>query len=127
MVLQKEINMRNPKYLTWIRNLPCAACSSPSRNEAHHIRGIGHFGGVGRKASDYLTMPLCGLCHDRIHNVPELKELQLFYLLDTLAKAIRFRIIEIETSYLLEIINGIDAHIRTHAGIHPGEEAGGDD
>ena len=47
-------------------------CDAPPPSEPHHIRGVGHFGGMGLKAPDVLTIPLCRKCHRSIHNFPGL-------------------------------------------------------
>jgi hypothetical protein len=46
---------RNEKYLAFIRRFPCVVCGEWRRIEA------AHFGphGIGQKASDKLTLPLC--------------------------------------------------------------------
>ena len=55
----KPKTKRDPKYLAWIRTLPCCVCGSRSGGNvvAHHesILGRGH----GIKASDYETLPMC--------------------------------------------------------------------
>ena len=51
--------IRDEKYKTFIRKLPCCACGSRKRVEA------AHFGphGISQKASDRDTLPLCRKCH----------------------------------------------------------------
>lgn len=49
---------RNPDYLTWIRNHPCAAaqdgkCSGGIQASHHGSKGM------GQKTDDYRTIPLC--------------------------------------------------------------------
>jgi hypothetical protein len=61
--------MRNPKYLEFIRTRPCWFCGRPA--EPHH--SIRHWrpisdGGLGRKGSDYLAIPLCRQCHEEVHS-----------------------------------------------------------
>jgi hypothetical protein len=61
--------MRNRDYLAFIRSRVCWFCFSGATEPHHsirHFRGIGS-GGVGVKGSDYLTIPLCRPCHERIH------------------------------------------------------------
>lgn len=55
---------RSTAYLDWVREKPCAWCSSPPRSEAHHYGKRGK----GTKTSDYLTVPLCRICHQRFHD-----------------------------------------------------------
>ena len=51
--------VRNPRYLEWIRTLPCSVC--------HRTRGIeaAHTGphGLGQKSSDMSAIPLCARHH----------------------------------------------------------------
>jgi hypothetical protein len=51
---------RCPKYLAWIRTLPCASCGSTWSVEAAHT---GSDGGMRLKASDYSCAPICTECH----------------------------------------------------------------
>jgi hypothetical protein len=44
---------RDPKYLKFVRSLPCCRCGSPA--EPHHI--FGSYGSL--KTSDYGAVPLC--------------------------------------------------------------------
>ena len=53
-------------YLDTIRRLPCACCGAAPPSYAHHIR---HGQGIGRKASDFLAVPLCHECHQGPHGV----------------------------------------------------------
>jgi len=58
------------KYTNWVATLPCSNCGlDDDTTVAHHLkhRHSPHSGG-GRKANDFLTMPLCFNCHDRAHN-----------------------------------------------------------
>ena len=52
--------VRDPKYLSWIRTLPCASCGSTHQVEAAHT---GSDGGMRQKASDTSCVPLCHDCH----------------------------------------------------------------
>ena len=78
MLLKPDPQFRNgykdKKRLADIHQLPCARCYTKgykqiSRTIAHHKIGMG----LGRKASDLLTMALCNYCHtglNGIHAVP---------------------------------------------------------
>lgn len=55
------------KYLNFVRSLPCAACMAPAPSEAHHAIDVGLHPGMGRKASDLHAMPLCRVCHAKLH------------------------------------------------------------
>ena len=52
--------IRDRKYLSWIRTLPCAACGTTHQVEAAHT---GSDGGMRQKASDTSCVPLCHDCH----------------------------------------------------------------
>jgi len=54
---------RNDKYLDFIRKQSCIICGKKS--DAHHIET----GGMGIKASDYRTIPLCRTHHTEFHNI----------------------------------------------------------
>src|SRR5512142_103221 len=51
--------IRDPRYLAWIRTLPCIVCASTRRIEAAHVGPHG----LGQKASDRSTVPLCPKHH----------------------------------------------------------------
>lgn len=56
-----------------VEELPCMAswdghpCASGS-DQAHHFIGEFHMKGMGMKAPDMFAMPLCMLCHRKIHD-----------------------------------------------------------
>jgi len=51
--------VRNPRYLAWIRTLPCAVCGASRGIEASHT---GHHG-LGQKSPDTSAIPLCARHH----------------------------------------------------------------
>ena len=54
------------RYLEFVRSLRCGVfggCTSPYNAHAHHLTGAG----MGRKASDRETMPLCAAHHRELH------------------------------------------------------------
>lgn len=53
----------NKRYLARVRRLPCCMCGMPGPSEAHHSTGAG----LGTKANDTDTMPLCTNCHRCFH------------------------------------------------------------
>lgn len=61
----KRIRWENLKYLQWVKTQPCQCCSQPA-DDAHHLIGWGQ-GGMGTKAHDILTLPLCRRHHDELH------------------------------------------------------------
>ena len=79
--------MRSKAYLRWVSEQPCSKCGAPGPVEAHHIKHVGHFSGVGMKASDLLTCPLCHECHMELHATPDLWPDQMVYILRTIEKA----------------------------------------
>ena len=79
---------RNPKYLAFVRSLPCAMCGSMIDVQAHHIKSIGNLSGVGLKANDQYTMSLCVDCHCRMHTTPELWPDQWEYVARALGRAV---------------------------------------
>ena len=69
--IPKSARIKSKPYLEWVATLPCVACEIRDRTVvAHHWRGEGgHLsGGMGLKASDWLTMPLCFTCHNKMHS-----------------------------------------------------------
>lgn len=66
---------RDPAYLGLVAELPCCVC--PLKNQAQQYRTEVHHKlvrGMGIRASDYETMPLCIECHrtgkfgEAVHN-----------------------------------------------------------
>ena len=61
---------RNEKYLGYVRSLSCCRCQFPGHlgsTAVHHIIGNGLVKGIGTKAADCMTMPLCSTCHAEVH------------------------------------------------------------
>jgi len=58
---------RDNKYLEFIRMFPCRICGTVIDIVAHHIPEDMK-GSVGMKCSDYRTVPLCVICHSKVHN-----------------------------------------------------------
>jgi hypothetical protein len=66
----------NAAHLEFIRGLSCCVCGNNIQTEAAHVkmscdwadkRGVG----LGEKADDKFTVPLCGQCHRDQHNMDE--------------------------------------------------------
>ena len=55
---------RNRDWLLYIKMQPCLICNQDGPSEAHHLR---EHVGMGRKASDHATIPLCQPCHRDYH------------------------------------------------------------
>jgi hypothetical protein len=51
--------VRNPRYLQWIRTLPCSVCRTRRAVEAAHTGPHG----LSQKSSDLSAIPLCGRHH----------------------------------------------------------------
>ena len=77
---------KNNKYLAFVRTLPCSWCGNPE-SEPHHLIAVG-MGGMGMKADDIHTMPLCRKHHDKVHQCPNgLIEDQIRWMIRTQSKA----------------------------------------
>jgi hypothetical protein len=67
--------IRSKAYLDWVKTLSCCGCGiepasdgfSVNTMDAHHLIAAGLGGGMGTKASDLLTIPLCRKCHNELH------------------------------------------------------------
>ncbi|WP_437341828.1 DUF968 domain-containing protein [Escherichia coli] len=57
--------MRNTR---WVKTQPCACCGKPA-DDPHHLIGHGQ-GGMGTKAHDIFTLPLCREHHNELHADP---------------------------------------------------------
>lgn len=78
---------RSQEYLDWVKTQPCVICGAPA-DDAHHIIGCGSMGGMGMKAPDSMTMPVCRGHHQAIHTQPELQSYQWEWVARTLGKAL---------------------------------------
>jgi hypothetical protein len=58
-IFKSEKPARDPKYLAFLRKLPCIVCGSYRFIEAAHFGARG----LGQKASDHDALPLCVNCH----------------------------------------------------------------
>jgi len=87
MAFPKNKAWRSKEYLAWVREQPCCVCGRPA-DDAHHLIGVGHMGGVGTKAPDSMAMPVCRAHHDEIHRDPNLWPDQWEWVARTLAKAL---------------------------------------
>lgn len=57
---------RSADYLAFVRSHPCCGCGRREDVEAHHWAERAR--GKGQKAPDTRTVPLCVLCHERVHS-----------------------------------------------------------
>lgn len=88
MSFSKSTRWRSEKYLAWVRKQPCA-CGCGRKARPHHIKGIGHFSGVGLTADDILAMPLADECHEKMQRTPELWPQQYEMICRTILVAVR--------------------------------------
>lgn len=51
-----------PKYLAWLRTLPCDTCQAPPPSDPSHLDNA--FKGPGTKSPDTFAIPQCRVCHD---------------------------------------------------------------
>ncbi|EMZ5861537.1 DUF968 domain-containing protein [Yersinia enterocolitica] len=65
MRIPKRYRWESAKWLKWVKSQQCCGCGN-SADDPHHIIGHGQ-GGMGTKAHDLLTIPLCRICHDALH------------------------------------------------------------
>lgn len=92
---------RNEKYRNFVKSLPCSVTGiySVDGSDIHHIIGRG-MGGMGTKASDLFSFPLCRYEHTTLHNDRVLWEghhgSQWLYVANTLRHAIDMGEIEID-------------------------------
>jgi hypothetical protein len=61
----KQKTVRDKKYISWLKTLPCLLCGKES--EPHHVNVKG-FGGKGIKTADQRSIPVCHEHHMEIHN-----------------------------------------------------------
>ncbi len=66
--VSKPFTYRSPEYLKYIRGKKCLVCESNQKAEPHHVSIPGSGRGVGKKGSDYHTIPLCRSHHRIYHN-----------------------------------------------------------
>ena len=90
---QKETRFRSERYLDFVRLLECVGCNHIAPSHAHHIKGVGGFSGGSMKASDYLTMPLCKGCHDKIGEAKISLDMQFVWITKTIDRAFRAGVI----------------------------------
>lgn len=71
--MQKRRSYRSPRYMEFIRSLPCVVTGMENGYTdivAHHVR-MGAGAGVGQKPSDYWCLPLDAKEHTKLHQVGE--------------------------------------------------------
>lgn len=94
MSLLKEKPVRSKKYRDWVAEQPCMLCQASPAGDCHHGISLGYGeGGIGTKACDTLSLPLCRPCHQEMHANPELWADQWHFIAKTLQEAIKSGII----------------------------------
>ncbi len=73
---QRQPRKHDNKHLDFIRSLPCVICGDDVTVEAAHVRMIDPsiakpMTGMGTKADDMFTLPLCGHHHREQHKIDE--------------------------------------------------------
>jgi len=69
-MIRKTEFKRMPKYLKYIRTLPCVICKTNQNIQAAHVRYIAPCG-TGIKPSDEHCLSLCQPCHAEQHSQGE--------------------------------------------------------
>lgn len=66
-------------HLALIRQLPCCITGKRAPSDPHHLReGLAHERGIGRKATDRWTVPVCRSIHEDLHKVGSRQEWEWF-------------------------------------------------
>ncbi|MEE2525849.1 Rad52/Rad22 family DNA repair protein [Hyphobacterium sp. HN65] len=81
----KPLRRREPDHLRLVRSHPCLVCARQP-TDAHHIR-FAQPKALGRKVSDEFTVPLCRMCHDKLHRDPDEAEWWAAHKIDALSIA----------------------------------------
>lgn len=58
--------MNKAAYKKWVRSQPCAECRRRPPSELNHVT---YGRGLGQKADDLLSFPLCTKCHSDWHDM----------------------------------------------------------
>lgn len=67
---------RDKQRLKRIRQMPCIRCAKPAPSQACHSNFHEHGKGMGTKADDRYTIPLCAICHRWLDSYQELNREQ---------------------------------------------------
>ena len=91
-MIEKDRRWVEKRYTNWVATLPCVNCGLDNETTvAHHLkhRHAPHGGGgMGLKANDFLTMPLCFECHSSAHGGDSnILDFQADFIFKTLTKA----------------------------------------
>jgi hypothetical protein len=58
--MKRQATAAEKKYMGMVSALSCACCGVPGPSQVHHIR---EGQGIAQRAANWLTIPLCQLCH----------------------------------------------------------------
>ena len=76
MEVPKPKRYSNPRYLDYVRGLPCASCGRIGPSDPHHISWV-EGTRAGGKADDSYVLPLCRLCHQLEHEQYGMEKLEI--------------------------------------------------
>ena len=62
MTLEKSRSTADHDFREYVRDLPCSICSSPPRNDGHHVLTRGRHGDM----DEANIIPLCRICHTKV-------------------------------------------------------------
>lgn len=93
---------QDPRYLAWIRKLPCLICGDDITVEAAHIRYADHSvakrgTGMGEKSDDKWAVPLCNKHHHEQHEMNE-KDFWKIYEIDPVKAAAGLKLNEYDSN-----------------------------
>ncbi len=116
--MQKNEIPRSRVYLDYIRSMPCLITKSEHEIVAHHVH-IFKDGGMGIKPSDFRTVPLTPLEHQRLHQMGERSywakknidvEIVIIVLLCSFAKLDATKLLCTSNTHV-DIIKGLERYI----------------
>jgi hypothetical protein len=73
---QRQPRKKDPRYLAWLRTMPCLLCGDNVSVEACHVRKADlardkRQTGAGEKPDDRWALPMCGTHHRYSHHMGE--------------------------------------------------------
>jgi len=97
-MIEKNKRWVEKDYTRWVATLPCVNCGLHDETiVAHHLKHrYAPFsgGGMGLKADDWLTMPLCFECHASAHSGDaNILDFQAEFIFKTLTAAFKYGIL----------------------------------
>ena len=97
-MIEKNKRWIEKDYTRWVATLPCVNCGLHDETiVAHHLKhryAPYSGGGMGLKADDWLTMPLCFECHASAHSGDaNILDFQAEFIFKTLTAAFKYGIL----------------------------------